>query len=534
MAAQVLKIDIFQANKATPPAALEARLQTSPTKEQTPEALAESIDRASCRAAALRAVYLDAVKDRAARESQRAADAAARKRRLATSRVDKVKAKLEAASSHAAAKKEADEEARQAKKAKREEQANAVSAARNAAAAARLARQAELAEIEKLASSKHTKALAEVVAKSHKEVAKSVAVVAAHKEKETMALAEASDRLEAKLSRAALSRASRLSKEGFGSSPAGAKTPDALHRVLNEAKVASETRRKSLDASMAKAAAKREAMLEATAAKGHKESLKVRDALEAKNESATNDAASARANLYERLLKAEVARLSTLKERTTKGGRFPAPQLVVVEVAPAKTRTPPSTLLLRLSAAPTTLVATAPARQVGAAARRATLASAKAMRYCKAAERRAAAVARVAKMAAALVAKAHAKANRAKSVRQAIEKQRQSLVAAARTRAAAAAAARKAAEGAIQAAGVATQAKHARADERVAAAREAKKSAAASRVVAAMAKREEIEAGALVKSLIQSALNTAADDRRTALLAKRVGIAKAMRSMSVA
>merc|ERR1719399_2013070 len=142
-----LTIDLGAARIALP-AALEQRLSGSPTK--TPDELAATLAECSSRSEKLRAAHLDAVRDRAARESQRAAEAAARKLRLAASRVEKIQRKLIAAESKTEAKKQATEAEREARKARRAEMALAVAEARRAAVEARELRTAKLLENEKL------------------------------------------------------------------------------------------------------------------------------------------------------------------------------------------------------------------------------------------------------------------------------------------------------------------------------------------------------------------------------------------------
>ena len=548
-----LIIDIEEANKgATCPAYLEERLKVaSPTK--TPETLAECMQKAS----ALRAVYLEAVKDRAARETQRAQEVASRKLRLAANRVERVQRKIDSTFSHVKHVKETTEAERQARMARKAETTLAVAEARNTAAAARLARQSELANAEKDASTKYMKHLESVVSKSASQVKHAAAVVAAQKEKERLDIDEAAEKLEARLEKgahtynpmpphslarlprahpisfcllacaAALVRSTRLSKDV--GSPAEVKT-SPRHRVLNESKVTAETRRRSLDAAMAKAAEKRSAFVQATQEKASAVGAKAASVVakqQAKADGTDAHVANAKAQLYERLLKAEVARLTFLKDKYQ-----PKTSTGVMLVIPtddmSTPKAPPSALVRRLTTVGQTLVATSAARQLAALARRDGRAAAAVNKMSVSKARRAAALGRVAHAIATTAMKKAMKKARAAVVLTNAHVKRAVPVAAEKRRAAAAADKRAATADALVAAGLAatkaSEAAHARHADKTRA--RAKKGVLAVRAAAVKSRRDAADAADLVKASVNGALRLRATAKRDELLAARVALAK--------
>jgi len=385
---------------------LEQRLKGDGSPTKTPEELADVLEAHTEKTAKLRAAHLDSVRDRARRESERAQDAARRRLRLAAARVDKVQRKLFAADTKVNAKKEASEAEREARKARREEMAQAVAEARTVAAKARAARQAALLDAEKAAFFKHAKSVQSVVDKSAWQVKHAIAVVAAQKEKERADAAAASDKLSERLELAA----GRRALSPAFSPPRGS---SVRHRVLNEEKVASLQRKKLLEASMDKAATNREAILKTVADKasaGNAHAARVAAAAHAKAAGTDAGTRESKAALYDRLLRAEVARLTALKHKYTTAGSKCGDTVSVIVVKVDKTpRMPPPALSLRLSAVCRQLTATAAARQKGAASRRAMLRAKASLRAAQANERRAAVLRRIAKarsdQAAAIEAK---------------------------------------------------------------------------------------------------------------------------------
>lgn len=260
-----LTINVREANTVgTLPASLEARLNGTPTK--SPEDLAEVLRVHDARTSALRKAHLDAVRDRAARESQRANEAAQRVLRLSVAKADKVRRKMDAATTKTEAKKEAIELERTRRKARREELALAVTEARKAADQMKVNRQAELLENEKTASAKKAKQVHEVQAKGAIAVKHAIAVVQAHKEKEALTAANRGEAIASKLHAAEIRR-----EAGSTSTP----PRKVLNRVLNDDKVRCSLLRKLHESSMADKEAKRQAHLASVQGKAHAENAKV-------------------------------------------------------------------------------------------------------------------------------------------------------------------------------------------------------------------------------------------------------------------
>lgn len=380
--ATMITISVHDTAIHTLPADLEERLNKgSPTA--SPDQLAEALAKHTERAAKLRSAHLDAVRDRAARESQRASEAAARKLRLHHQHVDKIQRKLLASEVKANAKKEKAEAERDARKQKREEMAEAVAEARREATKTREARGTVLLAAERAASAKYSKTREALVAKSHWQVKHAIAVAAAQKEKERRNAVASFERLTERLELAAGRRAmgsgdaagtssssssttssaasSPKSKGGKApttwQSPSTSSHPGAVRaRVLNDDKVASAMKRKLFEASMDKATTKRAAILEGIKSKAGAENARVASVVASNMAKvAGTDAATvtSKAALYERLCKADVARLQNLKSRHGAASRLAhkhgdTVSVIVIHVD-KKARMPPPALSLRLN-----------------------------------------------------------------------------------------------------------------------------------------------------------------------------------------
>ena len=188
------------------PAHLEARLNSTPTK--SPSELSDELKARSERSAALRQAHLDSVRDRSARTSQLAREAAARKLRNAAARVEKLQAKMDAATSKTEAKKEANEASREAKAKHREALATAVAEARKAKSDARTIRHMQHLQLEKHASVKRAVAVASIKDKGAASVKHAIAVAQAHKEKEALTAESRGAAIESKLAAAEVRRES--------------------------------------------------------------------------------------------------------------------------------------------------------------------------------------------------------------------------------------------------------------------------------------------------------------------------------------
>jgi len=528
--ALTINVHNLETPKASLPAALEARLTGSPTK--SPEDLASALQAHANRTAALRKAHLDAVRDRAARESQRAADVAARKLRLAANRVEKIQSRIDMAATKTHSKKEAAEAEREARKARRESLAQAVADAREAADQARAVRHAEILTAEAQANAKHLKAVGEVKDKGAAAVKHALAVAAAQKEKEAEAAALLAEKQCARLNAADYRREelAALAMAGPGSpGKAGAKAARALNDAFNAAHVKGAVH----EARCSKAEANRAAHLKTVQDKAAHVSAKAA-AVVAKAHDKT-DAIEAAKTLYDRLLRAETARLSALKAKYATGGAAKSKKaevfVVRVDVTP---RSPPAALTLRLSAVSKTLTKTAGARQAAASARRDALRHARIVKAAEAKQRRAAAAMRVARAAAAVEAKVQTKAARGVVTHALAVGARQHRIAEEHKRAEAATEKREAAATAKSTAQAARLKAEAAASERHGAVLRgiAKVGVVAVRAAAQRSRREALDKALHARFLLKAQRCAEATAKRAALLAARVEVArKRMKAM---
>lgn len=415
----LMTIKAFEHAPAPLPAPLEERLNGSPAK--TPEDLAVALEKHRARSELLRNAHLDAVKDRAARDNQRVLEAAARKRRAAANNVEKIQRRQEAADSKFNAKREAAEAKRAAWTARRAEMASNVAEARKAADAARQVAHLESLEAEKLASTKHEKTIQAIHDKSANVVKHAAAVVAARKEKEAQDAAAAAAKLADRMALAEIRRESAAPNSPGSSAPPspGAKSSKAvLSRVLNEQKVEAGLKEVAFAKRNAKAEAKRVAILKEVTDKAerhHADREHKLAALAAKANGTDAETAAHKSALWTKMLNAENARQLTLKQRMAgckEKGDTTSVIIVHVDKA-ASVRMPPPALVKRLTTVSNRLLATAPSRQAGAAARKLALRSAAALRLAKAAERRAAVVGKTGAALGARKAKLEGKLARA-------------------------------------------------------------------------------------------------------------------------
>jgi len=359
-------------SKATIAPALKERLSRSPRRVMAETELAADLEKAAARSASLREVWVESIKDRAAREVQRVEDAEARRRRIAAGTIDKVQRKLLADETKVLAKKEAKEAKRQAERAHRSELAQSVAVTRAALLARMADRASELRMAEEQAAARQAKNVEAVHAKSARVVQHALAVKEANEEKERLAAVATSERLASRLNAAECRRALQ-STPSKASEGVPSCTYPQLAQVLNDAKVTSETKASAAAQRMERATSKREELIQAVVSKAASLNVRAADkAAAAQHVAKGTDAATlaSKAALYDRLLNAEVARAATLKQRAE--GRFmgDTTSMIVVRVDKKHPTMPPAELVKRLSTVNTTLVRTAKARQLGAAARR--------------------------------------------------------------------------------------------------------------------------------------------------------------------
>lgn len=363
------------------PAALEQRLAGSPTK--TPEDLAEELAKHSARTEKLRQAHLEAVKDRAVRENQRVEEAAARKRRLAAWQIEKVQRRLVAADQQVDALREANAAKREANKLRRDSMAQMVMDSRRRAVEARELAHAEALEAERQAQAKHATRIQLVHDKSARVVQHALDVVTARKEKDASTAAESAAKLNERLNAAESRR--------LAASP-GSPSKNVLGRVRNEWKIEAQLKESAYKKAMDRAEANRSAILASAQEKLHSAHEAVAEKVAAVKD---GDRKSAKGALYEKLQRADVARLSHLKSRGMGRYKGDTTSVIVVRVENKCPRTPPATLVQRLAVVSHGLLATAPSRHSGATMRRASARAALVLKLAQANARRADAAKRV-------------------------------------------------------------------------------------------------------------------------------------------
>ena len=515
-----LTINVTEANARTLPASLEARLNATP--EKSPEDLAKDIAAAAERTAKLREAHLDAVRDRAARDVQRSKEAVARKLRLAALRVEKVQRKLEFAESKVSAKKEATAADREAKKTQREQLALAVAEARKAANDARAHRQAELLAAEKAAFSRANKNVNAIHEKGAIAVKHALAVATALKEKAMLDKQEKGDALASKL------QAAETRRDLLNSPPSPGKK-DRAARVSNEAFCRSETRRLALEASLAKASEKREAHIASVMTKAAAVTAKAAAVVE--KQRAPLDTTSDKKALYEKMVNAETARLSALKAKyvTGKLHKETKDNIIVIKMDDVLTpRSPPASLITRLNVKSGALLETAAGRQAAAASRRQALKAKTLLGLEKGNAKRSLALVRIGKTKAEKKAQIDAKAAKALITLSLEQGKKMAVIEAEHKRVAAFAAKR-----AALLAGVVTTGAIAKAREADAANRHAKTilgiakpGVTAVRNAAAKTRRNGLTEAVLAKAAIKNSKGMRAAEKRAALLAAAVELAR--------
>lgn len=417
----------FDAPPSPLKASLRERLNASPAKNRSPSDLAEALAKQSERSEKLRSAHIDAVKDRAARDAARVAEAQARKLRFAATEKERIERKMHAADNKVAAKKEAAEAKRQADVAKRTALAARFHEARKAMDAAKAVAHAEALEREGCAASKHDKIIQAVQTKGAVAVKHAEAVVAALKETEREAADAAAARLNERLTAAEIRRELKAPTSPINSPPPSPKK--VLQRVRNDKKVEAEMRDVAHREKMDKAEAKRVAFLEEKMAKATSLNLAKKDkaaAAAAAKKGTDAETHLAKRDLFGKLNDAAVAAETHRKLRAIGKVRPNVASVIIVQIKRTEPRAPPTALVARLSAKQGVLLATAVARHEGATERRVLLKESRMQKLGDARARRAAALERVrgkvaarvtaleARIEATAIAKAEADASKLK------------------------------------------------------------------------------------------------------------------------
>lgn len=507
------------------PAALEQRLATSP---KSPEDLAQELAKHAAHTELLRKAHLEAVKDRATRETQRVAEAAARKRRIAANQIEKVQKRLDAADVMLTARREAIEAKRERMKARRNELAQMVAESRARKVAQRDAAHAEALETEISALKKAASHIKAVHDRSARVVKHAEAVVAAQKEKEQTEKAAAAANLAERL-HAAESRRQATTPPRAVSHASG---PARLFRVLNDHKIEAAMKDIAYKKAMERAQANREALVQGKAEKAHADNVRAADkaaAAQARSAGTDTQTAATKIALYQKLQNADVTRKVGLKQRGMTKYKGDTTCVIVVRIEKETPRTPPPALVRRLTEVSHKLLATASTRQAGAASRRAAARAALALALAKASGKRADALGKVRMAQEAHVAKMKGRAARSFVARALFEGRRAHLVAQAHRRSSAAMGARKAAAAKLELNGKVWSDKCAAAAERRAAAlrKVAKRGVVSVRNSATKSRREALRAAFVQRAKVLAARCEAAALFKASKLAEVVAKAKA-------
>ena len=395
-------------------AALRERLSTTPTKD--PEEISQILAARSARTALLHKLELETKTARAHRASELVKENRARKLRMEATAVARASLKLEKASSAVDARRQERLASREAAAARRDSLFAAVRTAREGRQLSREARLKELAQLEQNAMSLREKKLQTTVDRSSAQVKHALEVAASLKEKEATATAAAAARLSDRLSAAESRRQDVLSATVETAASVGQAADKIRLRHLQDEKATTEERKLRLARAMDKALGRRAGKIESIASRAAAENARISDvAAESRLQATTLKPATRRHAMTARLQAAEVNRISALKSKTTGVVRVgpsvraaeatspdaspdaspreeasgtapwsglskairmhkPAPVIVIsTEGFHSAAAAPPSERLLnRLNFRPRMLLATAPARHMAAAGRRAT------------------------------------------------------------------------------------------------------------------------------------------------------------------
>jgi len=398
------------------PSEIRERLDVTPAIPS-----AEELQARAARQALIRDAHIEAVKERATRDLQRSAEAAARRRRADHAQAQRIIHKLDAATKKTEMRRQEQQDKRDSDKAKRDSLASAVSNKRTTMTIAALKKGVEDASRAVRAVEKRDAIVQAVSDKGSTQVKHALSVVATTKEQQAAEAAMAAERLAAKVESAEVRRQHEASLRA-----------DALQREAEKSKrvaaarqamsVELEQKRLIDDAQMQKAAKKREELLST-----------IKDAAAVFNEHAKDVADAARAQcgtpaekkkaLYEKMVSAEVGRELALRKKAA-GGSVPDyhPEVISVRMGNNDATVPSRTLLRRLTTCPQTLLATSAARQLGAFTRRELASAEQHARSVKHVARLAAAAKRRSTRRAATLAKISAREARSEAMLDAKER----------------------------------------------------------------------------------------------------------------
>jgi len=322
---------------------VRARLEASATCSPTSPEKLEKLKRAEDYACLLRQAHLEGVQARAARESQRAKEAQARRLRLEATSRQRLQDRLDAVAQREARISTEKAKALSERVAKREMLQEAVKEAREARDQARQERAAlELCRCAE-ASAKREKAIQATIDKNAYQVKHALAVRTALREIEREAASAAAAKTSAKLESADERRHNALHSPREEASERASERAKQVALQQHERLIKTEERRRQLARAMERAEEKRHTMVaEVVAAASARNAQAADAALEAKKANEA-EACSVKRRLFGKLNEAEVRR-SLGSRRAQSAG-----ELIEVDVRPDPLPSPPAGLVERLN-----------------------------------------------------------------------------------------------------------------------------------------------------------------------------------------
>jgi len=383
--------------------AVRQRLEAGASGSKSPEDYVKAEQTATL----LHKAHIEAVKERAHRDTQRAREAQARRLRLEANAHQRVQDRVDAVAARAARLSDLKKAQLSERQAQREALQARAKGAREAHEESMKAR--ATMELDRCveASLKRKKALAAIVDKSRLVVKQALARAASVKELEREAAAASGEKLSLKLLQADERRLEMASprEEGLERAAERARQVAALQRALD---LKTEEKRLHLSRTLERAGEKRDSHVQSIAARAGASNARAAQAAAEIRELAETNERLARRSLFEKLNQAEIrAKLHQPAQRAsaTKPG-----VLIEVAVHPEPQPAAPAALVARLSAAPAhtadleSFAALAKSRLVAAAERAVAHAAARGRKAALSSERVAGAAVRRSSAALSLVA----------------------------------------------------------------------------------------------------------------------------------
>lgn len=324
------------------------RLEASASGSKSPKS-PEDYDKAERHATLLHNAHIEAVKERAARESLLVREAKARRLRLEQNEKQRVQARIDAAAARACRLddlKKAQLSERQAQREALQARAKGAREARDEAIKVRATMEQDRC-VE--ASLKRKKALQALQDKGRLEVKQALARAASVRELERASAAATGEKLSLRLEQAEMNRAEMNSprEEGLEKAAERARQVAALQRELE---LKTEEKRRHLSRSLERASEKRDSHVQSIAAKAGESNRRAAQAAADVRELAETAHRSARRSLFGKLNQAEVRAM--LHQPAQRAAASKPAVLIEVEVHSAAPPPAPAALVARMSVLP--------------------------------------------------------------------------------------------------------------------------------------------------------------------------------------